>query len=97
MNDLCDVKIADLNVTKDPSKFVQRAIEKYHIDLVGLSCMSFQYTRMLEIAKIVKEYDGVKVVFGGYHPTLEYKEIAESPDLKYIDFIMRGEGEGTFR
>ena len=76
---------------------MQRAIEKYHIDLVGLSCMSFQYTGMLEIAKIVKEYDGVQVVFGGYHPTLEYKEISESPDLKYIDFIMRGEGEGTFR
>ncbi|MEA1905646.1 MAG: radical SAM protein, partial [Euryarchaeota archaeon] len=97
INDLCDVKIADLNVTKDPSRFVERAIEKYHVDLVGLSCMSFQYTRMLEIAKIAKEYDGVKVVFGGYHPTLEYKEISESPDLKYIDFIMRGEGEGTFR
>jgi anaerobic magnesium-protoporphyrin IX monomethyl ester cyclase len=91
------VKVADLNVAKDPREFVQRAIEKYRIDLVGLSCMSFQYAGMLEIAKIVKEYDGVQVVFGGYHPTLEYKEISESPDLEYIDFITRGEGEGTFR
>ena len=97
INDLCDVKVADLNVADDPHEFVRRTIEKYHVDLVGLSCMSFQYAGMLEIAKIVAEYDNVKVVFGGYHPTLEYKEIAGSPDLAYIDFIMRGEGEATFR
>ncbi|KAF5414795.1 MAG: Ribosomal protein S12 methylthiotransferase RimO [Candidatus Methanogaster sp.] len=98
INDVCDVKIVDLNVTKDPHKFVREAIQKYHIDLVGLSCMSFQYAGMLEIAKTVKECDsGILVVFGGYHPTLEYKELAESPDLEYIDFITRGEGEGTFR
>ncbi len=97
INDVCDVRIADLNVTKDPHKFVRKTITKYHIDLVGLSCMSFQYRSMLEIAKIVKEYDDVQVVFGGYHPTLEYKEIGESPDIEYIDFITRGEGEATFR
>ncbi len=98
INDVCDVKIADLNVTDDPHEFVQRTIRKYHIDLVGLSCMSFQYRGMLEVAKTVKEYDSeIMVVFGGYHPTLEYKEIAESPDIAYIDFITRGEGEATFR
>jgi len=98
INDVCNVKIADLNVTDDPHEFVERTIRKYHIDLVGLSCMSFQYQGMLGVAQTVKECDSeIQVVFGGYHPTLEYKEIAESPDIAYIDFITRGEGEATFR
>jgi radical SAM superfamily enzyme YgiQ (UPF0313 family) len=39
----------------------------------------------------------VKVVLGGYHATLMAEEIAASPEAKLIDFIVRGEGEESFR
>ncbi|MGB9597501.1 MAG: B12-binding domain-containing radical SAM protein, partial [Candidatus Poribacteria bacterium] len=67
-------------------------------DIVGLSFMSFQYSNAIKIAKIIKEYDSkILVVIGGYHPSLMYEEMAESTDSQFIDFIVRGEGEATFR
>jgi len=72
-------------------------LKTYSPDLVGLSFMSFQYRSAVEIARFIKNYDNnVKVALGGYHPTLMYEEISESPDLQSVDFIIRGEGEATF-
>ncbi len=39
----------------------------------------------------------VKIAVGGYHATLMSGEMAASPESKEIDFIIRGEGEETFR
>lgn len=94
VDDLCTVRVADIHGMKDHRDYVQRIVKGY--DLVGLTCMSFQYHEALELAKIAKEA-GARTVFGGYHPTLAYQEIAESPDAPVIDYIVRGEGEATFR
>ncbi len=94
VDDLCIVHVADIHGMKNHRDFVRRIVNGY--DLVGLTAMSFQYQESLELAKIAKE-SGAETVFGGYHPTLAYQEIAESPDSKIIDYIVRGEGEATFR
>lgn len=94
VSDLCTVHVADIHGQKRPRDYVSNIVKDY--DLVGLTAMSFQYQEALELAKIVKEA-GAETVFGGYHPTLAYQEIAESPDAKLIDYIARGEGEATFR
>jgi radical SAM superfamily enzyme YgiQ (UPF0313 family) len=94
VDDLCTIHVADLHGLKDYEDFVRRNVNDY--DLVGLSCMSFQYREALNLAIIAKE-SGVQTVIGGYHPTLAYREIGESNDLKFIDHIIRGEGEATFR
>jgi radical SAM superfamily enzyme YgiQ (UPF0313 family) len=65
-------------------------------DLVGLTAMSFQYQEALVLARIAKEA-GAETVFGGYHPTLAAEEIGKSPEANLIDYIVRGEGEATFR
>lgn len=65
-------------------------------DLVGLTAMSFQYREALALADIAKQA-GAQTVFGGYHPTLAAEEIGSSPDAALIDYIVRGEGEATFR
>jgi anaerobic magnesium-protoporphyrin IX monomethyl ester cyclase len=94
VDDLCTVHVADIHGLKNHREYLRRVVNGY--DLVGLTCMSFQYQEALELAKIAKAA-GAETVFGGYHPTLACQEIGESPDAKLIDYIVRGEGEATFR
>jgi anaerobic magnesium-protoporphyrin IX monomethyl ester cyclase len=95
VDDICTVHVADLHAVKKPTEYLE-GILKNGYDLVGLSCMSFQYHAMLPLAKMAKE-SGAETVFGGYHPTLNYEEIAESPEARLADYVVRGEGEATFR
>jgi len=99
VDDLCTVHVADLHSLRSLGKnhrdYVRELMSEGY-DLVGLTAMSFQYQEALALAKIVKESGG-ETVFGGYHPTLYFQEIGESADRKLIDYIVRGEGEATFR
>jgi anaerobic magnesium-protoporphyrin IX monomethyl ester cyclase len=96
---VCDVKIADLFPVRHRwEDYVKNLLKEQSPDIVGLSFMSFQCSNAIKIAKIIKEYGSkILVVIGGYHPSLMYEEIAESHDSPFIDFIVRGEGEATFR
>jgi len=94
IDDLCTVHVADIHGLKNHREYLSRIANAY--DLVGLTAMSFQYHEAMELAKIAKE-SGAQTVFGGYHPTLAYQEIASSADAAFIDYIVRGEGEATFR
>jgi len=95
---ICNIKIADLLlIEEDYTDYVWKLLDKYNPELVGLSCMSFQYSSAVKLAKLIKEYDNkCLVALGGYHPTLLYEEIADSEESLFIDFIIRGEGEITF-
>ncbi len=94
VDDLCTVHVADIHGLKDHRQYVEKLAPGY--DLVGLTAMSFQYQEALALASIAKE-EGAETVFGGYHPTLAAEEIGRSLDAKFIDYIVRGEGEATFR
>jgi len=95
---ICDIKVADLVLVKRQfEEYVREFLQRHQPNLVGLSCMSFQYPTAIKLAKLVKQYDkNILTVLGGYHPTLMYDEIACGPDSEYVDFIVRGEGEITF-
>ncbi|MCX6673943.1 MAG: radical SAM protein [Methanothrix sp.] len=94
VDDLCTVHVADIHGLKNHREYVKKIVNGY--DLVGLTAMSFQYQEALALAKIAK-LSGAETVFGGYHPTLAAEEIGKSGDAALIDFIVRGEGEATFR
>ncbi|MDD4651849.1 MAG: radical SAM protein [Methanothrix sp.] len=94
VDDLCTVHVADIHGLKDHREYVRRIANDY--DLVGLTAMSFQYQEALALAKIAKD-SGAETVFGGYHPTLAAEEIGNGKDASLIDYIVRGEGEATFR
>jgi radical SAM superfamily enzyme YgiQ (UPF0313 family) len=94
VDDLCTVHVADIHGLKNHREYVKRMVNGY--DLVGLTAMSFQYNEALALAAIAKQ-SGAETVFGGYHPTLAAEEIGNSPDAALIDYIVRGEGEATFR
>jgi len=95
---ICDVKVVDLVVAgRKPRNYLQRLLKEYQPDVVGFSCMIFQYVEALELAQLTKAFNkNIKVVMGGYYPTVDYDVILERDDMNYIDFIIRNEGEIAF-
>lgn len=79
-------------------KYLTKSINKIKPDLIGLSAMAWQYDTCTRIAHLIKELQpAVKIVLGGYHATLMYEEISASDEARWIDFIIRGEGEEVCR
>ncbi len=79
-------------------KYLTKTLRKINPDLIGLSAMSWQYDTCIKIITLIKEdiLPDVKIAIGGYHATLLYEEICNSPEAKYIDYVIRGEGEVAF-
>lgn len=89
--EILDTKVNDLNF-----KQIKKKIKKFNPDIVGISVfVSAALKASLSIAEIVKTIDpNCKVVFGGRHPTFEPDETLKSI---HVDYVVRGEGELTFR
>ena len=94
-----DVHIADLILRKSTLKqSLEEVLCDYKPELVGLSSMSFQFKSAKKIANFIKCHNAnIKIAFGGYHSTLMYEEICSSGDGEHFDFVIRGEGEMTFK
>ena len=110
-----DIRILDLVVKRyHVMQALKKALDEIQPEIVGLNCMSFQYFTARAISKWIKqEYNpNIKIIMGGYHPSLCYEEIGENIEgavdatdedyekLKsnpWCDFIVRGEGEITLR
>ena len=75
---------------------VERLMREYQPDIVGLSVMTFQRKTAMRIANLVRSIrPSVRVVVGGYDPSLAPEEYMEAGSG--VDYIVRGEGEITFR
>ena len=73
---------------------VAKRVREFQPDLVGLTCLTFNYYDTLRTARIVKEVcPAAKVCVGGWHTTLYPKETLAQ---KAIDYVVFGEGERTF-
>jgi len=75
---------------KDILEFMKR----YSVDVVGVSCVSYNFGRAKEIFKeIKKEFPKVVTIIGGAHPNaVKEKCLKES---KHIDVVVYGDGEYT--
>ncbi len=91
-----DVKIVDSLIENLSFDKVEKIIKKFYPNLVGITATTSMMPDAYKIARIVKNIDeNIKVVVGGPHSTfLPKKTIEECP---YIDFVVRGEGEITFK
>ncbi len=94
----CEVKIMDLAFHNHGiTRLIQKLMEEYKPDIVGLSAMSFQFASACRVSSICRSVNpDVVVVLGGYHASLMYKEIALGPEAQFFDFLVRGEGEAAF-
>jgi radical SAM superfamily enzyme YgiQ (UPF0313 family) len=72
----------------------ERLLHEFDPEVIGLSVMTFQRRtaqRIIELARALKP--GVKIVVGGYDPGLA----PEAYEGLGVDYLVRGEGEVTFR
>lgn len=91
------VAIADLILAqKNVRETVTRLAGELQPDLVGLSIMTFQRRTAFKIIELVRALrPGVKIAVGGYDPSLAPEAYTHSGSG--VDFLVRGEGEITFR
>jgi radical SAM superfamily enzyme YgiQ (UPF0313 family) len=91
------VAVADLVlVQRDVRRTVERLMREIDPEVVGLSVMTFQRRTALALVRLIREIKpGVRVVAGGYDPSLAPDEY--EPAGAGIDFLVRGEGDLTFR
>jgi anaerobic magnesium-protoporphyrin IX monomethyl ester cyclase len=89
------VAVADLIlVHRQVRETVTRLVRELDPEVVGLSIMTFQRRtagRIIELVRALRP--GVKIVVGGYDPSLA-PEAYEEMD---VDYLVRSEGEVTFR
>jgi anaerobic magnesium-protoporphyrin IX monomethyl ester cyclase len=92
-----DVGIADLVLAQHAVReTVERLVRERQPDVVGLSIMTFQRTTALRLIQVIRALrPSVHIVAGGYDPSLAPEAYAASESG--VDFIVRGEGELTFR
>jgi radical SAM superfamily enzyme YgiQ (UPF0313 family) len=91
------VAVADLILAQSQVRStVERLVRQHWPDLVGLSIMTFQRRTALKLIQLVRALrPGVIIVVGGYDPSLA-PEVYADPAVG-VDYIVRGEGELTFR
>ena len=91
------VSIADLVLVQTSvRRTIERLIRDLQPELVGLSVMTFQRGTARRIVSLVRAIaPDVRIAVGGYDPSLAPQAWTDG-DLG-IDFIVRGEGERTFR
>ena len=88
------VAVADLIlVERRVRETVQQLVREVKPDVVGLSVMTFQRNTAKKVISLVRSLTpAAHIVVGGYDPSL-----APEAYMDVVDFIVRGEGEITFR
>jgi anaerobic magnesium-protoporphyrin IX monomethyl ester cyclase len=92
-----EVAIADLVLAQaSVRRTVEDLMARLRPDLVGLSVMTFQRATARRVIALIRAINpGVRIVVGGYDPSLA-PDAWGHPDLG-VDVIVRGEGDLTFR
>lgn len=92
------VAVADLILAQARVRqTVERLVREMDPDVLGLSVMTFQRKTAKKIIDLVRSLSpNVRVVVGGYDPSLAPEAYTDSSHGA-VDFIVRGEGEITFR
>src|SRR5580698_6121508 len=92
-----NVAVADLILVQGKVReTVERLLQEYAPDVVGLSVMTFQRKTALRIVSLIRSLrPNIVVAVGGYDPSLAPQSYMGEDSG--IDFIVRGEGELTFR
>jgi radical SAM superfamily enzyme YgiQ (UPF0313 family) len=91
------VAVADLILAQGRVReTVERLVRELQPDVVGLSVMTFQRRTAFKVIELVRALrPQARIVVGGYDPSLAAE--AYVGEGSGVDFIVRSEGEATFR
>jgi radical SAM superfamily enzyme YgiQ (UPF0313 family) len=88
------IAVADLVLVQQHIRATIERLMKIEPELVGLSVMTFQRKTAEKIIELLRSLrPGLRIIVGGYDPSMAPEAYTGSD----VDFIVRGEGEITFR
>ena len=89
-----EYEIVDQNIEDKPVEKILKLIDTHEVELLGVSVMPGpQMAAGMEVSREIRQLrPHVKIVWGGYFPSI-YPDAALN--AKYIDFVVRGQGEDT--
>jgi anaerobic magnesium-protoporphyrin IX monomethyl ester cyclase len=89
------IAVADLVLVQQHIRAtIEHLVDEIQPELVGLSVMTFQRKTAKKIIELLRSLrPGLRVIVGGYDPSMAPEAYTSSD----VDFIVRGEGEITFR
>jgi anaerobic magnesium-protoporphyrin IX monomethyl ester cyclase len=89
-----EYEIVDQNIEDKPVERILELIDTHEVELLGVSVMPGpQMAAGMEVSRQIRQLrPHVKIVWGGYFPSI-YPDAALN--AKYIDFVVRGQGEDT--
>jgi len=91
-----EVRIVDSNILGYEIKDVEAEIRDFNPHLIGITATTSCIYSAYKVAKVAKNINPkIKVVAGGPHVTFTAKETLQ--ECLFIDIVVRGEGEETFR
>ena len=87
------VEILDLDMVKAPAEELEKKLNEFSPDYVGMTCTTPLVHKVHHIASVVKQYNpNTIVIAGGPHPSSFPKDTLADSDL---DIICIGEGDFT--
>jgi len=90
-----NVIILDMDVMGLKLDEIEQQIKIHNPGIIGISCMTLQAKRTIEIAKIAKKVDAsVPIVVGGAHASALPEEMLNPG---FVDYVVIGEGELTMK
>jgi len=89
-----EYEIVDGNIDANPVETILKLIDTHEVELIGVTVMPGpQMATAMEASREIRKLrPQVKIVWGGYFPSL-YPDAALN--AKYVDFVVRGQGEDT--
>jgi radical SAM superfamily enzyme YgiQ (UPF0313 family) len=89
-----NISIFDMRMSGSPYVEVQRRIEKFKPDIIGISALTVEYDSLQTLAEMAKKINKkILVVAGGPHATAYTSELMSNQN---IDIAVMNEGEETF-
>lgn len=87
--------IVDGNREEDSLYSIMRYLESGSFSYVGITVMPGpQLKQAIPISKAIRDaYPGIKIIWGGYFASNQYKTVLESG---YVDFVVNGPGDHCF-
>lgn len=87
--------IVDGNREADPLEVILRFLQSGQYRYVGITVMPGpQLRQAIPISRAIRErYPDVKIIWGGYFPSTQFKVVLESG---YVDFVVNGPGDHCF-
>lgn len=90
-----EIEVVDAFCLNLSSKELVDRVLKFHPDVFGMNCSTHTFLQAMEVfEEIAKRLPDTKLILGGYHATFATEEILRN--YPCIDFIIRGEAEGSF-